>query len=97
MSTTLIGGFDSSDGQRELLVLAPDAEISCSRSGKRSAESEGVAKSSSVGCSSNRPYYFAELRIAIDQDHGCVHYTVSPSISSYSACVPKDRITKTPA
>src|ERR1700736_1402193 len=36
-----------------------------------------------------------ELGIAVDQDHGCIHYTVSASISSYSACVPKNRIIKT--
>ena len=39
----------------------------------------------------------SELRIAIDQYHGCIHHTVSASMLSYSACVPKNRIAKAPA
>jgi hypothetical protein len=31
----------------------------------------------------------SELRIAVDQDQGCIHHTVSASILSYSAWVPK--------
>src|SRR5260370_40638523 len=38
-----------------------------------------------------------ELRIAVDQDHSCIHHTVSASILSYSACVPKNRIARAPA
>ena len=36
-----------------------------------------------------------QLRIAIDQDQGRIHHTVSASILSYSEWVPKKRITKT--
>ena len=38
-----------------------------------------------------------ELRLAIDQDQGRIHHTVSASILPYSACVPKNRIARTPA
>ena len=37
------------------------------------------------------------LRIAVDHDHRCVHHSVSASIASYWACVPKNRTATTPA
>jgi len=39
----------------------------------------------------------SEFRIAINQDQGCIHHTVSASILSYSPWVPKNRIATAPA
>src|SRR5580700_10808704 len=38
-----------------------------------------------------------QLRSTVDHDEGCIHYTVSAPIRSYSACVPKKRTAITPA
>ena len=39
----------------------------------------------------------SQFRIAINQDQGCIHHTVSASVLSYSLWVPKNRIATTPA
>jgi len=55
------------------------------------------AGSSDSQSRSTRAAGASKLRVAVDQNQGCIHHTISAAILSYSPWVPKNRIARTPA